>query len=150
MKLIRVLLIIAFSYIIICSCNDISSLGNKTEKFPIIPSMQNEDSLKFIDLHLINMGGTRRNQVIYNFAVFNNKSDNLTIIIYDLKAKNKFGFEVYPEKGYPVIFSPLQKNSDNKLVCKWKTDSVQSGYYRDTIYVNNSKKVMFFIDGTVF
>ena len=149
MKLIKRLLFIAISYIFISSCNDISNLGNMKVRIPIIPAMSLDDSLKFIEFHSINMGAIRQNHVIYNYAVFDNKSDYFTIFIYELKSKNKFGFEIYPEKGYPVIFSPLQKNSDNKFVCKWNSDSIPDGYYRDTFYVNNSREAVILIEGIV-
>ncbi|TAL69600.1 MAG: hypothetical protein EPN82_06065 [Bacteroidetes bacterium] len=143
------ILFIAILIIFIVSCTDINEIGNNTIRTPILPSISKEDSLSFLEFKVINFGDIRINHVIDQYYFIYNNSDNYTVLIYNLKLKNNFGFSIYPEKGYPILLSPKHDNLDNKIIVRWNTYNASIGFYRDTIFVNNSNKFMIFIEGNV-
>lgn len=149
MKTFTKFLILVTILIMFYSCKDISDLGNNTVKIPILPAISKEDSLNYLGLSAIDFGDVRWHRVANQNIIVNNNSSNYTIIIYSIKIKNNLGFELYPQNGFPIVILPLQNNADNQLIAKWNTNIITPGIYQDTVYLNESQKIIFTMKGNV-
>ncbi|MGA2296574.1 MAG: hypothetical protein ABSG15_03400 [FCB group bacterium] len=151
MKIIAPTLALTAIFILICSCNDISDLpGNINISSNQTSSLTKDDSIGFLDLPTIDFGNIHLHRVAYLYVTFKNTSDNYTIKIYNVKIKNNYGFELYPELGFPVIIPPNQSNESNRFIAKWDTNVIKVGSFQDTIFLNNSEKYPVNILGTVY
>jgi hypothetical protein len=151
MKNIITILMFISTLVLFYSCGDVADFGNNANKITSPPpSVSKDDSLSFLDLKDIDCGNIHWHRVLYKNISINNLSGEYTVSIYEIKLNNKFGFELYPEHGFPIVILPGQSNADNLIIAKWDTDVITPGSYQDTIFLNGSQKYMLLIRGNVY
>jgi hypothetical protein len=134
-------LALAFIVLIFCySCSDITNNPDKyTKEFLKKKLLTKEDSLQSVSVDTIDFGTTRINKAKPTNLVLSNKSQSITIVIYDLKSQGLKIIVPNIPHPLPITILPDQTNNNTPICLFLDTNGLIVGTYYGKIYINESK-----------
>jgi hypothetical protein len=141
MKNIRIIMLTAIALMMLISCTDIVNTDKNLDKRLITKKYSAIDTLTFLEISPIDFGSVKMRSVSSQFLKISNRSDSFTIKIYSIEPRDPKGIYSYTfPNGLPFEIAPGEDiEITEKVKVKFIADAFNTGYYYDTLDINNNK-----------